>query len=82
MKPLFILLLIALAVLTVSLAAQDRLKTMPGYEQYQKIQKETSTAIKSGAVAATWSAERQDVRVCKDGKRYRFDVATSDRRAR
>jgi dipeptidyl-peptidase-4 len=74
--PRFVLPAMTLAALTVSLGAQDRLKSMPGYEQYQKVQKETSTAIKSGAVAATWSADGKTFEYARDGRRYRFDVAT------
>ena len=32
-------------------AAQDRLKTMPGYEQYQRMSKEIARAVKPGTSA-------------------------------
>ena len=73
MKKLFVA---ALAILPVALGAQDRLKTMPGYDQYQKMQKEIPTAIKSGSLAATWKDDGKTFEYAKDGKRYRFDVAT------
>ncbi len=73
MKKLFVA---ALAILPVALGAQDRLKTMPGYDQYQKIQREIPTAIKSGSLAATWKDDGKTFEYAKDGNRYRFDVAT------
>ena len=38
----------ALTVVSAALVAQDRLKTMPGYEQYQRMAREIPTAVKSG----------------------------------
>ena len=49
-----LMLLAALTVLAVTLAAQDRLKTMPGYDQYVKMSKEMTGAVKSGALSVTW----------------------------
>jgi len=48
-----------------ALLAQDRLKTMPGYEQYQRMARQIPTALKSGALTATvlnpsGSFERRD----------------------
>ena len=34
--------------------AQDRLKTMPGYAQYERISREIPSALKLGALANTW----------------------------
>ena len=56
-------------------SAQDRLKTMPGYEQYQKMSAQIPGAVRSGAVSGTWSADGSGVEYSLDGKRYRFDVA-------
>jgi len=56
--------------------AQDRLKTMPGYEQYQKMSREIPGSFKSGAVQATWKDGGQALEYRKDGKTLRFDVAT------
>src|SRR5689334_4171091 len=50
-----VLALCAFAVVFVS--AQDRLRTMPGYEQFQKMQGQTQGAVVSGAVSAAWSAD-------------------------
>ncbi|HEV3141756.1 MAG TPA: hypothetical protein VGY57_14625, partial [Vicinamibacterales bacterium] len=58
------------------LVAQDRLKTMPGHEQSQKISAQIPTAIKSGALAATWAGDSKSIEYTRDGKRYRYDVAS------
>jgi dipeptidyl-peptidase-4 len=57
-------------------SAQDRLKSMPGYEQYQKVSTQLNGVVRSGAVNATWSTDGQGFEYALDGKRYRFDVAT------
>jgi len=43
-------LLAALGTLAATIGAQDRLKTMPGYEQFQKMSKEVSGAVKPGTL--------------------------------
>ena len=63
------------AFLVVSTTAQDRLKRMPGYEQYQRMSKELGTAVRSGAVGVTWQDDGRSFEYQKDGKVYRFDVA-------
>src|SRR5262245_48055161 len=55
--------------------AQDRLKTMPGYEQYQKMSTAITDAVRSGAITGTWNAEGTGFDYTLEGKRYRFDVA-------
>src|SRR5262249_46687421 len=47
------------AVLSISalLHAQDRLKSMSGYAQYLRMVREIPTSVKSGALAATWTAD-------------------------
>lgn len=56
--------------------AQERLKTMPGYEQYQKMSKELGTAVRSGALGVTWQDDGRSFEFQRDGKTYRFDVAS------
>ncbi|HSK09174.1 MAG TPA: DPP IV N-terminal domain-containing protein [Vicinamibacterales bacterium] len=56
-------------------AAQDRLKTMPGYEQYQRMSKELADAVKSGALAVVWQDDGRSFEYQKDGKTYRYQVA-------
>lgn len=57
-------------------AAQDRLKDLPGYAQYQKMSKEIPGAISLGSLAVTWSDAGDSFEYTRDGKRYRYDVAS------
>ena len=59
-----------------STVAQERLKTMPGYEQYQRMSKELGTAVRSGALGVTWQDDGRSFEFQRDGKTYRFDVAS------
>ncbi|MDB4877796.1 MAG: peptidase dipeptidylpeptidase domain protein [Gemmatimonadetes bacterium] len=61
--------------------AQDRLKTMPGYEEYQRMAALRSTlgmggrgGIGGGSIS--WSADSKSVDFDNAGKRARFDVAS------
>jgi dipeptidyl-peptidase-4 len=56
-------------------AAQDRLKTMPGYVRYEKMSREIPSAVKLGALTVTWSENGRTFEYRKDGKIYRYDVA-------
>ena len=56
--------------------AQDRLKTVAAYEQYQKLAAQIPTAIRSGALAVTWSGDSRSFEYTRDGKRYRYDVVS------
>lgn len=58
------------------LVAQDRLKTMPGYEQYQRMSREIPRAAKLGSLTVTWEEEGKAFTYRKDGKTFRFDIAT------
>jgi dipeptidyl-peptidase-4 len=66
--------LLALTVmLAVTTAAQDRLRGMPGYEQYQKISEQIPGSVKLGSLNVTWkSASTFEYSI--DGKQYRYDV--------
>ncbi|MEP6779488.1 MAG: DPP IV N-terminal domain-containing protein, partial [Gemmatimonadaceae bacterium] len=58
--------------------AQDRLKTMQGYEQFSRMQAQLAGApvMKSGAVTPTWSADGKSLEYNFDGKRNRVDLAS------
>ncbi len=70
------LLIFAFALSTLPVGAQDRLKTMPGYEQYQKMSREAGAAFKSGALQVAWRDGGQALEYRKDGKLWRYDIAT------
>ena len=62
--------------LPVTTRGQDRLKTMPGYQQYAKVSQEIPGAVKLGSLAVTWNADSGSFEYTHDGKRVRYDVAT------
>ncbi|MCX6549630.1 MAG: DPP IV N-terminal domain-containing protein [Acidobacteria bacterium] len=68
--------LMGTVVLSAGLVAQDRLKTMPGYEQYLKMAKEMQGAVKTGALNATWIDGGNAFEYPKDGKIWRYDILT------
>ncbi len=68
-------LLAALGLLPASSLAQDRLKTMPGYAQYQKLSPQMSGSVKLGTLSVTWAEDSKSFDYQKDGKRYRHDIA-------
>jgi dipeptidyl-peptidase-4 len=56
--------------------AQDRLKTMPGYEQYQKMNREIPGSVKPGLLSVVWKDGGQAFEYRKEGKAYRYTIAT------
>ena len=58
----------------VAASAQDRLPTLPGYQQFQRISQDGRDALKPGALAVTWKDART-FEYSRDGKLYRYDVA-------
>jgi dipeptidyl-peptidase-4 len=66
-------LMLAVGALHATAGAQDRLKTMPGYAQYQKMSRQLPGAVKSGALGVTWK-DGKTFDYTRDGKLYRYDV--------
>ena len=57
-----------LAVVATGALAQDRLKTMPGYERFERMGRETTNAFKSGALSVTWTNEGKAFDYRKEGQ--------------
>lgn len=64
-----------LVLFSTAINAQDRLKTMPGYDQYMKMRTQTVTAVKPGALYATWNEDSKSFDYTFNGKKYTYDVA-------
>ncbi len=64
-----------LALAAAGLHAQDRLKSMPGYDQYQKMASQISGSVKSGSINGTWVDSGKALQYNWDGKFWRYDVA-------
>ena len=76
-SPFFVALLIATSFglgINQTIVAQDRLKTMPGYEQYQKMNSQIGGSVKRGTISVSWKDGGKAFEYTKDNKRYRFDV--------
>jgi dipeptidyl-peptidase-4 len=74
-KRMLVALALGLAALPLTADAQDRLKTMPGYEQYQKMSKEIPGSVQLGALFVTWKDGGKAFEYKKDGKVYRYDIS-------
>ncbi len=59
--------------------AQNRLKSMPGYARFQSMSREMTNAVKLGSLSVTWTNDSQAFEYRKEGRRYRYDIATPDR---
>ena len=68
--------LVALSLLSTATHAQDRLRTMPGYERYAAMAPKLASSIKSGAITPQWAEDGSSFEFMRDGKRLRFTVAT------
>ena len=55
---------------------QDRLKSMPGYARFQEKSREIPGSVKLGTLGVTWKDGGKAFEYRKDGKTYRYDVAS------
>jgi dipeptidyl-peptidase 4 len=67
---------LSVALIQITIDAQDRLKTMPGFDQYQKVAPQLNGAVRLGSISGTWSDDSRGFDYTFEGKRHRFDVAT------
>jgi dipeptidyl-peptidase-4 len=58
----------------VLVGAQDRLKSIPGYERAQRFARDAGLGVRGGALAVSWSDDSRAFEFTRDGKRYRFDI--------
>ncbi|PMP95240.1 MAG: peptidase [Candidatus Aminicenantes bacterium] len=73
----FIFLLVGqIFLIPAQLFSQQRLKTYPNYDRYEKISKEIREVIKPGALRVTWKDEGRALEFSRDGKQWRFDLET------
>lgn len=56
--------------------AQDKLKSMPGYEQYQKIAPQLRSAVKPGSLNVNWAEDGKSFTYVENGKLQSFSVKT------
>jgi dipeptidyl-peptidase-4 len=63
-----------LAAGAVKLFSQDRLKTYPNYDRYEKISKEIREAVRLGALRVTWKENGEVLEFARDGKLWRYEI--------
>lgn len=56
--------------------AQERLKSLPGYERHERITRARTNVFKSGALTVTWKDDSQTFEYQHEGRRYRYDIAS------
>ena len=56
--------------------AQDKLKKMPGYDQYKKMAPKIRNSVKIASINTTWSDDGSSFEFVKDGKQMKFDIKT------
>jgi dipeptidyl-peptidase-4 len=77
MKNTFCILLTFVFALTFSIShAQDKLKSMPGYSQFEKMSPQIRTSVKSGSLTVKWSEDGNSFDYEQDKKLYRYDLKT------
>src|SRR5262245_15968318 len=77
LRPLFPILLAFVGIALVPLGAQDRLRTMPGFDRFTKMSQELQGgAFVSGAVNPRWEEGGKGFTYTIAEQTYRFDMAT------
>jgi len=67
---------VLLVILAVTSPAQDRLKTMPGYDRFQKMSTETPGSVKLATLNVKWKDAGSSFDYYNEGKAYHYDIAT------
>lgn len=65
-----------LFVVAAPLAAQDRLKEMPGYARYAEMAPKIGRSAALGAITPRWAEDGKALEYTTAGKRWRYDLAT------
>lgn len=68
------LFLISASIISVQSTAQQWIKSMPGYEQYQEVAPQIRSSVKSGSISVDWAEDGKSFEYNLDGKRFKFDV--------
>ena len=65
--------LLLAGLVAVPLAAQDRLKSYPGYANFAKMAPEIRNSLRTGAITAAWK-DAKTFEFVRDGKLHRYDI--------
>jgi hypothetical protein len=58
--------------------AQDRIKDMPGHDQFTKMQPQITGSVTPGSLGVTWAGDGKNFTYNFGGKSYKFDTATRE----
>lgn len=76
-RPRLLLGLVLLGAAAGVLSQQLTLEKMPRYDRYDRIRRQISGSIERGALTVRWAEDGKSFTYPKDGKNYRYDVATA-----
>ena len=74
-----ILLALAPVLFIQGVMAQDRLKTMPGYQRHEKIAPQIAGSVVLGTLKVNWTNDGNAFEYQREGKYYRYDVLSRTR---
>jgi dipeptidyl-peptidase-4 len=69
---------VALLSVTTLALAQDRLKTMPGYERYTELGRKAGSAWRSGSLPVEWDESGKALQFRRDNKTWRYELGAAD----
>ncbi len=73
-KKATLLSLLLLFVFSLHSSAQDKLKKMPGYEQYQKMAPKLFSSVKRAPTSVVWAKDGKTFTYVEDGMQHTYDV--------
>ena len=74
-----VLLALAPALFIQGIMAQDRLKTMPGYQRHEKIAPQIAGSVVLGTLKVNWTNDGNAFEYQSEGRHYRYDVLSRTR---
>jgi dipeptidyl-peptidase 4 len=67
---------VLLVLLSSPALAQDRLRTMPGYDRFQQVGLQIPGSVVSGAINAIWDEDGRAFRYQRDNRWFRYEVSS------
>jgi dipeptidyl-peptidase 4 len=67
-------LVLATIATSAALSAQDRLKTLPGYDRAARLARDAPTSVRGGTLLASWAADGKSFEYDRLGHRYRYEI--------
>jgi len=74
-----VLLALAPALFIQGVTAQDRLKTMPGYQRHERLAPQIAGSVVLGTLKVNWTNDGNAFEYQSEGRHYRYDVLSRTR---